>query len=119
MKSIVMCGVSALLGIGIALALRQPLDHSRTDAAEPPPSIARVPLEGPQPALPKGFASVPAADAQLTPEELVNVAVYDNVNRSVVNINTKTVSADRFFFYEVPAEGAFPEGHFSPSEGPT
>jgi S1-C subfamily serine protease len=49
-----------------------------------------------------------AADNSLTPEELVNVTVYENVNRSVVNINTKTVRNDAFFFFdvEVPSEGA-------------
>ena len=47
-------------------------------------------------------------DNSLTAEELVNVAVYENVNRSVVNINTKTVRNDGFFFFdvEVPSEGA-------------
>jgi S1-C subfamily serine protease len=46
--------------------------------------------------------------AELTPEELVNIAVYENVNRSVVNINTKVVRNDAFFFLdvEVPGEGA-------------
>jgi S1-C subfamily serine protease len=34
------------------------------------------------------------------------VTVYENVNRSVVNINTKSVSTDRFFMFDVPAEGA-------------
>jgi S1-C subfamily serine protease len=45
---------------------------------------------------------------QFTPEESVNIAVYENVNRSVVNINTKTVRSDGFFFFDVEtaAEGA-------------
>ena len=41
---------------------------------------------------------------ELTPEEHVNIAVYENVNRSVVNINTK-VRTEAFFFLEVPSEG--------------
>ncbi len=47
---------------------------------------------------------------QFTPEESVNIAVYENVNRSVVNINTKTVRSDGFFFFDVEtaAEGADP-----------
>lgn len=44
-------------------------------------------------------------DVRLTPEEQVNIAVYDNVNMSVVNISTKTVRTDSFFLFEVPAEG--------------
>ncbi|MEX2112894.1 MAG: trypsin-like peptidase domain-containing protein [Pirellulales bacterium] len=55
---------------------------------------------------------VPSADSspwpQLTPEELVNIAVYENVNRSVVNINTKTVRNDAFLIFDIEsaAEGA-------------
>ena len=33
----------------------------------------------------------------------VNVAVYENVNRSVVNINTK-LRGETFFFLEIPSE---------------
>jgi len=40
----------------------------------------------------------------LTPEETVNVAVYDSVNRGVVNITTKT--RDSFLFLEGAAEGS-------------
>jgi S1-C subfamily serine protease len=50
---------------------------------------------------------IPARDEFLTPEERVNIAVYEKVNRSVVNINTKTVRGDPFtMFFEAPAEGA-------------
>ena len=41
----------------------------------------------------------------LTPDERVNVAVYDKANRSVVNITTKIVSPTAVFFESV-AEGA-------------
>ncbi len=44
--------------------------------------------------------------AELTPEERVNVMVYDKCNRAVVNINTRGYRATGFFFLEVPAEGA-------------
>ena len=56
---------------------------------------------------PPGTAYQPsAADLQdLTPEEQVNVMVYINVNRSVVNINTKGYQPDRFLLFAVPAEG--------------
>jgi len=44
----------------------------------------------------------------LTPEERVNIAVYEGVNRSVVNINTRSVRSDAFFIFDVqvPSEGA-------------
>lgn len=43
---------------------------------------------------------------RLTPEEQTNIAVYENVNRSVVNINTKTTVTTGFFLMETPSEGA-------------
>ena len=45
-------------------------------------------------------------DEELTAEERVNIAVYENVNRSVVNINTKGVRGESFFLIEIPSEGA-------------
>jgi S1-C subfamily serine protease len=58
-----------------------------------------------QDALPTG---VPRPyQEELTPDELVNVYVYENVNRSVVNITTKAGRLDTFFFtLEPSAEGA-------------
>lgn len=43
---------------------------------------------------------------RLTQEEETNIAVYENVNRSVVNINTKTTVTTGFFLMESPSEGA-------------
>jgi S1-C subfamily serine protease len=56
-------------------------------------------------------AAVPrivASDAgrTFTPEELTNIAVYDAVNRSVANINTKASVSSGLFLIEVPSEGA-------------
>ena len=51
-------------------------------------------------------AVTPAAPARtFTTEEQTNIAVYEAVNRSVVNINTKAVAAN-LFLMEVPSEGA-------------
>jgi len=41
-----------------------------------------------------------------TPEEQTNIAVYEAVNRSVVNINTKSTVTTGLFLLEVPSEGA-------------
>lgn len=41
----------------------------------------------------------------LTPEERVNVAVYENVNRSVVNITTENLRTDRLFMLPSTQEG--------------
>ncbi len=42
---------------------------------------------------------------ELTVEEQVSVRVYEDSNRSVVNITTRTVRADNFFLQPVPEEG--------------
>ena len=46
------------------------------------------------------------AARDFTPDERTNIAVYDAVNRSVVNINTKTTVPTGLFLLEVPSEGA-------------
>jgi S1-C subfamily serine protease len=43
-------------------------------------------------------------DAELTPEERVNIRVYENTNRSAVNITTRTLRTD-FWRLPVPSEG--------------
>ena len=48
----------------------------------------------------------PLAPDELSQDELVNISVYDNVNRSVVNITTRGVRAEGLFLMEVPTEGA-------------
>jgi S1-C subfamily serine protease len=58
-------------------------------------------LDGP--AIP---ATRPASDLdELTPEERVNIAVYEKSNRSVVNIATEGYREDRFFLFEAPTSG--------------
>ncbi len=45
-------------------------------------------------------------ERQFTPEERTNIAVYEAVNRSVVNLNTRGAVAAGLFLVEVPSEGA-------------
>lgn len=42
----------------------------------------------------------------LTGEEITNISVYDAANRGVVNIDTRTVSYDRFFMLPMTGEGS-------------
>jgi len=56
------------------------------------------------PALPEKAQVQPPR--RLTPEEQTNIAVYENVNRSVVNINTRTTVTSGLFLLESPSEGA-------------
>jgi S1-C subfamily serine protease len=44
-------------------------------------------------------------DLELTPEERVNIAVYEKANRSVVNITTKA-SKEALLVFELPLEGS-------------
>jgi S1-C subfamily serine protease len=61
---------------------------------------------------PVAVQSTPAYDADpfgadgMTSEEAVNVAVYEQVNKSVANITTKSVKAEGLFSIESSAEGA-------------
>ncbi|HVW01377.1 MAG TPA: trypsin-like peptidase domain-containing protein [Planctomycetaceae bacterium] len=108
------CLCSAVLGGLFACYLQ--------DAARSPSLVEAQdrPLQGPalrpqvgparEPAVPP--QAQPAYDADpfgvdgLTPEEAVNVSVYERVNKSVVNITTKSVKAEGLFSIESSAEGA-------------
>lgn len=78
-----------------------------------PPPLPRVPALAPpanqpplQPGLPPPQRVIIADDpqAEFTPEERVNVAVYEKCNRHVVHITTKSARAE-LIFLEVPTEG--------------
>lgn len=92
---------AAMLGAVVALALSN--QEADLPAAEKPASKrpARATFEQ---AAPARASSEPADD--FTPDERANIAVYEHVNRSVVNISTKGVREGDFFFSEVPTEGA-------------
>src|SRR5262249_41018530 len=58
-----------------------------------PRPVAARPNDIPAPPLPIGPSRTVDALDELTPEERVNIAVYDSCNRSVVNIKTEATSA--------------------------
>ncbi len=101
-----LCAVSAVLGAVAAVVLFDPSNSEpKTVAAEQPQGS------------PSGMAAIasteidlrpvppmPGAD-DLTPEERVNISVYEKVNRSVVHINTRSVHTDRFFLRERTSKG--------------
>jgi S1-C subfamily serine protease len=111
-KYLILCVVSALGGAAAVELARTSWQVHRANAQvlEAPPGRRVEPPRGtPQPAVsPLALGTARVDDRSLTPEELVNVAVYENVNRSVVNISTKTVRNGAFLFFdvEVPGEGA-------------
>lgn len=100
----IICSVSAAVAASLLTLMVIHYDVGSSASAQSPPR----PLEGPQLGATTAPPVGPAADlytrAGLTPDESVNVAVYDLVNRSVVNISTVTVS--RSFFMAVPDSGS-------------
>jgi S1-C subfamily serine protease len=71
-------------------------DPSAAPGSQPANAVQRPPLAIGRAAL---------ATEDYTPDERVNIAVYENCNRSVVNINTKVVSQNLMLF-ESTQEGA-------------
>jgi S1-C subfamily serine protease len=87
---------------GMPLPLGAPaVQPSQAGSTPAPPGVNHLPQ--PAPALP-----LPEAGArfdELTPEERVNIAVYEATNRGVANITTEGYRGDRFLFLEVPSKG--------------
>jgi len=106
-KAFILCTVSAFLGAMVAIVLHDPPDTDRQTIAQesgrwsPPENVAsRQGLDA------TGLSDADATKLQdLTPDERINVTVYQNANRSAVNINTRTVQTDLFFMRELTSEG--------------
>jgi len=78
----------------------------------PTASVRRAPALGAAPAAPaegeleSQLPSLPALGfTPSSPDEAVNIAVYERCNKSVVNISTVTVVANSLLFGVVPGEG--------------
>lgn len=97
-RAVVLCIVSAFLGGITAFGLYNPSFSG---------AQATAPEGGPwqPPSSPPSAEAAPPGVESLTPEEQVNVFVYQQVNRSVVNVNTKGISGDRFLMFDIVAEG--------------
>jgi len=93
-KTVFLCLISAVFGAVAALVLLDPPATMRTTIAQEP--LASPPGASRLTAPPRVSAGTwgetnsqpPRGDEELTPEERVNIAVYEYANRSVVNINT-------------------------------
>lgn len=101
-KCIWLCGSSALLGAIVSLVLMQRGD-THLMAQGPPRPVPRGEFA---PAIARVDTAYQDSLAELTPEERTNVAVYEQVNRSVVNITTKAVKADVLLFLDAEFEGS-------------
>jgi S1-C subfamily serine protease len=107
-KPILLCLLSAAFGAALSLLVQ---NAPPSPALAQEPGLERLPLGERR----DGIFRLPKAerrsnrldgDEEMTPEERVNVAVYENVNRAVVNINTKVVRNDNLFQLDVHGEGA-------------
>lgn len=101
MRTVIVSAIAGAAGAMVAMVLMQGdwLPDSRAQTAPPA-------LVAPGTAEPRTVKLPDVYNAEgLTPEEAVNVAVYELVNRSVVNITTRGFRADAFFFLELPTEG--------------
>ncbi len=101
-RTFLLCTLSAALGALLAVGWYDPPDTERK-------TLAQEPGRRWQPRLAGGSAVAPPANSpdnsELTAEERVNVAVYENTNRSAVNISTLNIETDRFFLLERTSRG--------------
>src|SRR6266550_3695219 len=107
MKFFIACTCSALLGGIIAVALCEARPGPTSALAEQGPRLApSSPTEPARKAAPRDNAARPPraegpstslAPDELSQDEQINIDVYESVNRSVVNINTRGVRAEGFF----------------------
>jgi len=95
------CGASALVGLLIGMSFR---DSNKTwpnnEALAVQPANTSIDSRA-QPQSPNQQAVAKAAA-----EEQISVFVYENVNPSVVNIDTRRVQVDRFFMTQHESEGS-------------
>lgn len=101
-KCLAACAASAVVGMAVsAIWLAQDNDASLW-AQGPVQQAARPQL---QPPLPRGALGDDPL-AELTPEERVNIYVYEKVNRSVVNITTRAIKDNVVLFLDAEFEGS-------------
>ena len=115
--SVLLCAISGFLGATLAIAFLQPGVQPMASATPTDPSGNSEPIrqsrtidlrqEAPVFREPRGGAQqADQAAIRFSDEERTNIAVYDKVNRSVVNIRTVSVSVDAWSMTAVPTEGA-------------
>jgi S1-C subfamily serine protease len=115
------CLLSGILGGLLAVILSrgpnvEPSSAAQEPAAGPvgsgpvggPPLAMPIPPSDPRvlpPAAGLAVSPNPLETAEFTNEERVNIWVYEQVNRAVVNITTRGFQGERFLLIEVPSDG--------------
>lgn len=108
MRQFAVCLLAAVLGSCLSLWIMDARLTSVQDveAQGKPPSYALPAPNTNAPLFPSPASNAPLYNGQgLTPDEVVNVAIYESCNRGVVNISTMGVPTQRFFMMAVPEEG--------------
>ncbi len=105
-NTLLLCTLSAVVGAVAAMLVSSPADVLHESSAQEP-SLPPLSSRALPPAIAGNAVTRQASDPldQLTPEERVNISVYENANRGVVHITTKSVRAETLFMIEVPSEG--------------
>jgi S1-C subfamily serine protease len=107
-RAVMLCVLSAILGGMVSFGwYNSPLAHKESRAQEAsrwdgPTAPGAPQLVAPAPATPAGASPLDA----LTAEERVNIFVYQQGSRGVVNINTKGVAGNMFISFESKGEGS-------------
>jgi len=96
-KTLIFCTFSAALGAVLAVVLIEPPSEPETAAQE---TAAQETAAW----VPPRVAAIPGLE-DLTPDERVNISVYEHANRAAVNISTKSVQTDPFFLFDRMSEG--------------
>jgi len=97
-KLFALCLFSGLLGTLAAFGLQYQIPRGPDWQPQTAPPIAPS-------AATDNPATGPTTLDYMTPDERVNIMVYQQVNRSVVNINTRGVAANPLMMFEVISEG--------------
>lgn len=118
-RTLFLCVLSGLVGGLVAVAVTSPNDPIPQILAQAPALGARpndgaafqpspdASAEGPVDMNAGARSAVPSAQEldELTPEERINVGVYESANRSVVHVTTAGYRGERFLFMEIPSAG--------------
>lgn len=95
MKQMTTCLLSAVVGSVLTVGLLQTPSTIAIQAEDQPPLLA-----------PRAQRPGKLPQEELTPDEEINVSIYERVNKCVVNITTKTPNVDPFFMTQSESEGA-------------
>lgn len=101
MRLLVGCFCSAIVGSLLTIWLISSPGRSAVEAQERAAMVDMSPVERVRPNTGRVFN----ADGH-TPDEAVTIAVYEAVNRSVVNITSKAIRTDRLLLVEQSSEGS-------------